>query len=1343
MIRWLHISDLHFNNHDMSTCMLREELLRFLVDRGFRCDYIFCTGDIRTANAKTNDFTDEAAAFLKALCISVGVSVDRLFIVPGNHDVDRDSQGREEAVHRVSFRRKGYYDPRYGSIEEGDIRTIHEGQKEFREFLGKIYDSNRLRYYDDPEKPHFNIQTEDFNVLHVDTTVTYTEDQESMDLIIGTRLLQNALNTLNRDKPTILLTHYPFTALMQDEKKHVSELLYRKGVRLWLAGHEHDHMLQTIRHLDSIQAGELRMEDRSSATVLIGEYEPMAYRGTISAYTWFPEGWAKYPIICHGGNREDEYSFSLQCPRGSGLSFEVLKADAANQEFYGRLPETIIKEIFPELIIEKEAYTGGLSALLQESWHTLTPHIILKADGGMGKTTMLLSACREKNEAMLYISAERLEAIGIGIEEYCARILFGGDGKAFRKFAGVKYEAPNLILFIDGLNEVAASSERSFINEIKGLNLLQGIQVVITSRSDFTARYSMSGYRLGELRPLQDKQIESLFSSEEWSYIKDSVTLHRLLTNPMMVTMYKEICPIIAQFSHEEFLEWTLPIKNATDLLHNYYVAQIAVVMQRASADGGKTILTAQCVSDILPALGYAFEVSHSLNISNGDFRKTLADIVSGVKINEAALAPLQERLRVYDIQAPTAGEVFDLLINDLHLVYRDGAFTSFPHQIYRDYLSACWIVKESENAGRIEEFWNARALPFPVMEHIRNLGGEYWNGIAERIHKVGKGKADMRNLTGNLLDCFPYTQNSGCPDYSELDLRGLQIPDSRISEPRISMKNTLIDRISIGKSSGRPLHYTHLKFSEDNEYLAASASGKIIIFSLLRDQSTFLYSIGQEVKRFVFAGRYLFAAIREANAGILVFTCRDEWAYTGCINSKDGGYGRLWNKRLRSIILHDENLYFYYNNREVRYRLSDCQRIYNKQKQHMWEHTIDGTNLTIMKQNEGRTKDKSNGVIWKEAHKGLTAVSTVDGGLIVTSGTEIQYVLARGVTLLKDGAIAGDGTKAATLSYDLFADKRKIQIWNLDEKRKTGEIYCPSEIEKIHMSELGEWILGETASSTWIYHIGTGENQWFSEHFISNQRGKLATYGSKVLRKNDENRLYLYDLGSGMIEEVENSCENARLACFMSDGSIAAVGDNAYKVRLKNIRKGTFMEVNSQPAIVIGLQALKNQPFIAVATKDNVISIYHIGDGLRKRILKTNAGNYMMVVHPEYSVIANSNGLKKLETYNYYEKEVNEKKMGWWYNNPYDKADPPILGDVLDLAFNTMIHELVVILSSGQIIYCHEKYCRYHGTTEIITNFNVDAYDFYGCVCDEDIKAQLLQNGTRVEHGLPGGQLS
>lgn len=107
MLRWLHISDLHFNNDDMSTISLREELPQFLKSNNLLCDYVFCTGDIRTANANSNTFTDEAAKYLIDLCAAVGLTTDRLFIVPENHDVDRNSDGRDGAIKKISFQRGG------------------------------------------------------------------------------------------------------------------------------------------------------------------------------------------------------------------------------------------------------------------------------------------------------------------------------------------------------------------------------------------------------------------------------------------------------------------------------------------------------------------------------------------------------------------------------------------------------------------------------------------------------------------------------------------------------------------------------------------------------------------------------------------------------------------------------------------------------------------------------------------------------------------------------------------------------------------------------------------------------------------------------------------------------------------------------------------------------------------------------------------------------------------------------------------------------------------------------------------------------------------------------------
>lgn len=311
MIRWLHISDLHLGSDGAVTAMLRDELPLFLKDEGLKCDYVFCTGDIRTANANPNEYTEDMAAFLKQICEAVGTTTERLFVVPGNHDVNRDVVGRADSVESALWGESLYYNSDDGIIKQEDLGKIMSGENDFKGFLGNIYKPERLVYYGSAESPHFNIETEDFNILHVDTTVAYTKGHEANDLVVGTKKLYDVIRFLNKKKPTILLTHYPYDCLRQGEKKVLSTMLQHNEVRLWLAGHEHDKLLKKEQYLNVLQSGELRKEDKTYPSFLIGEYEPANYDCRISAYMWYPEGWGKYPYVDQDNTPQDVYDFKL------------------------------------------------------------------------------------------------------------------------------------------------------------------------------------------------------------------------------------------------------------------------------------------------------------------------------------------------------------------------------------------------------------------------------------------------------------------------------------------------------------------------------------------------------------------------------------------------------------------------------------------------------------------------------------------------------------------------------------------------------------------------------------------------------------------------------------------------------------------------------------------------------------------------------------------------------------------------------------------------------------------------------------------------------------------------
>ena len=88
----------------------------------------------------------------------------------------------------------------------------------------------------------------------------------------------------------------------------------------------------------------------------------------------------------------------------------------------------------------------------------------------------------------MYASAENLATCGIGIEEYMRDRIYEGDKELMHNSLLVKGTRPTLTLIVDGLNEVDGRSENLFIREIQRLNTLNGLRIVVSSRSNFTLR---------------------------------------------------------------------------------------------------------------------------------------------------------------------------------------------------------------------------------------------------------------------------------------------------------------------------------------------------------------------------------------------------------------------------------------------------------------------------------------------------------------------------------------------------------------------------------------------------------------------------------------------------------------------------------------------------------------------------------------------------------------------------------------------------------------------------------------------------------------------------------------
>src|SRR3569832_1580209 len=102
---WVHVSDIHFGHGDASHGWDQRLVLAALrrdikaISASTRVDARFVTGDIACSGAgRSADEYDRAREWLIEAGKAAGVDPDHIFLVPGNHDVNRASDDRDPAT---------------------------------------------------------------------------------------------------------------------------------------------------------------------------------------------------------------------------------------------------------------------------------------------------------------------------------------------------------------------------------------------------------------------------------------------------------------------------------------------------------------------------------------------------------------------------------------------------------------------------------------------------------------------------------------------------------------------------------------------------------------------------------------------------------------------------------------------------------------------------------------------------------------------------------------------------------------------------------------------------------------------------------------------------------------------------------------------------------------------------------------------------------------------------------------------------------------------------------------------------------------------------------------------
>jgi 3',5'-cyclic AMP phosphodiesterase CpdA len=269
-VTWLHISDLHWRESQAYDAnVVAQALLRDLANRAEiapeleHIDFIFATGDI--AFASRPEEYGLTHQFFIDLLRTTGVRKSRLFIVPGNHDVDRTaiSDDARDIVNMLSSRQSVN---RLLDDEVGRAIVMQRFDR-YRQFVNGYlerhlpFDSTRYFYV-----KRRKIGDKRIAILGLNSAWASASDADRHNLFLGERQVRTALKQAKRADIRIALMHHPFEWLRDFDRDNCEPLLQR-GCDFVLHGHLH-------------RTGLMRLQAPGSEAMVIGAgacYETREY----------------------------------------------------------------------------------------------------------------------------------------------------------------------------------------------------------------------------------------------------------------------------------------------------------------------------------------------------------------------------------------------------------------------------------------------------------------------------------------------------------------------------------------------------------------------------------------------------------------------------------------------------------------------------------------------------------------------------------------------------------------------------------------------------------------------------------------------------------------------------------------------------------------------------------------------------------------------------------------------------------------------------------------------------------------------------------------------------------
>lgn len=276
-MRWLHISDIHFNMKGYDSQKIREQLLVKLKELNVKMDFILITGDCLYKFGEDSWDQKAVIAYIKDLAIACKCSNKKIYICPGNHDVNREDNARNELINGIRTGNKDFSENFQTLCGYGHDRfqIIHKG----------------ITSYDYEAYKVFSPTKEFYRIISINSCLISKDKEDCQKLKVFNEKIHEIGKKIKNDKRiNILIMHHGIECLELSDARKFEHWVEDYNIDLICCGHTHRAAVNSYedlnRDIKQFTAGAIVIDDYAIPSFYICEYSDLKMQIEMSLYTY-------------------------------------------------------------------------------------------------------------------------------------------------------------------------------------------------------------------------------------------------------------------------------------------------------------------------------------------------------------------------------------------------------------------------------------------------------------------------------------------------------------------------------------------------------------------------------------------------------------------------------------------------------------------------------------------------------------------------------------------------------------------------------------------------------------------------------------------------------------------------------------------------------------------------------------------------------------------------------------------------------------------------------------------------------------------------------------------------